>query len=256
MNKAIESVLAEPLPGAPRPVCFSVLRVPYFLEPNYDEAAPFIESNRDRLIKKWGGERGWEEQKRRHDLKGRGTAAGIPHFNLDRLASNSMASHRLIQHVGKTYGLRVSEGLYDRLNTYYFVDGHALNDKPRLAKVAAEEIAQLVASEGGKANADVPPSIMAEEEVLAFLQGDQGRKEIEMALQALDDLGVHGIPKFIIEGRQVVDGAAHSSVFVDIFRDIEARGEIAGEPIFASILGVDDETIQRGSHYSEDELVA
>mmetsp|Transcript_20361 Transcript_20361/g.48072 ORF Transcript_20361/g.48072 Transcript_20361/m.48072 type:complete len:168 (+) Transcript_20361:496-999(+) len=167
-----------------------------------------------------------------------------------------MASHRLIQHVGKTYGLRVSEGLYDRLNTYYFVDGHALNDKARLAKVAAEEIAQLVASEGGKANADAPPSIMAEEEVLAFLQGDQGRKEIEMALQALDDLGVHGIPKFIIEGRQVVDGAAHSSVFVDIFRDIEARGEIAGGPIFASILGVDDETIQRGSHYSEDELVA
>lgn len=252
MNKAIESVLAEPLPGAPRPVRFSVLRVPFFLEPNYDEEAKFIESNRDRLIKK----RGWEEQKRRHDLKGRGIAAGIPHFNLDRLASNSMASHRLIQHVGKTYGLRVSEGLYDRLNTYYFVDGHALNDKPRLAKVAAEEIAQLVASEGGKANADAPPSIMAEEEVLAFLHGNQGRKEIEMALQALDDLGVHGIPKFIIGGRQVVDGAAHSSVFVDIFRDIEARGENAGGPIFASILGVDDETIQRGSHYSEEELAA
>ena len=49
-------------------------------------------------------------------LKGRGLAAGIPHFNLDRLASNSMASHRLIQHIGKRYGLHVSEALYDRLN--------------------------------------------------------------------------------------------------------------------------------------------
>jgi hypothetical protein len=49
-------------------------------------------------------------------LKGRGLAAGIPHFNLDRLASNSMASHRLVQHVGKLYGLHVSEKLYDRLN--------------------------------------------------------------------------------------------------------------------------------------------
>jgi len=255
LNKAIETVLAEPLPDAPRPVRFSVLRVPFFLEPNYDEEKSFIESNRERLIKKWGGERGWEDQKRRHDLKGRGLAAGIPHINLDRLASNSMASHRLIQYVGKTYGLRVSEGLYDQLNTYYFVDGHALNDKPRLAKVAAEEIAKLVTSESGKRNEDVPPP-MTEEEVLTFLQGDQGRKEIEMALQALDDLGVHGIPKFIIEGRQVVDGAAHSSVFVDIFRDIEAKGELAGGPIFASILGVDDEIIQRGSHYSEEELVA
>ena len=51
-----------------------------------------------------------------YSLKGRGIAAGIPHFNLDRLASNSMATHRLIQHVGKLYGLNVSEALYDRLN--------------------------------------------------------------------------------------------------------------------------------------------
>ncbi len=51
-----------------------------------------------------------------NSLKGRGLAAGIPHFNVDRLASNSMASHRLIQHVGKRYGLNVSEALYDRLN--------------------------------------------------------------------------------------------------------------------------------------------
>ena len=51
-----------------------------------------------------------------NSLKGRGLAAGIPHFNLDRLASSSMASHRLIQHVGKRYGLDVSEALYDRLN--------------------------------------------------------------------------------------------------------------------------------------------
>ena len=248
-------MLINPLPDAPRPVRFSVLRVPFFLEPHYDEDKPYIESNRDRLIKKWGGKRGWEEQKRRHDLKGRGLAAGIPHFNLDRLASNSMASHRLIQHVGKTYGLRVSEGLYDRLNTYYFVDGHALNDKPRLAQVAAAEIAKLVTLECKNTNGNAPAPMM-EEEILTFLQGNQGRKEIELALQALNDLGVHGIPKFVIEGRQVVDGAAHSSVFIDIFREIEARGEVAGKPVFASILGVDDETIQRGSHYSEEELAA
>lgn len=226
--------------------------MPFFLEPTYDEDKPFIESNRERLLHKWGGKRGWEEQKRRHDLKGRGLAAGIPHFNLDRLASNSMASHRLIQHVGKTYGLRVSEGLYDRLNTYYFVDGHALNDRPRLANVAAEEIAKLATT----GNGDAMPPPMTEEEILSFLQGNQGRKEIELALQALNDIGVHGIPKFVVEGRQVVDGAAHSSVFIDIFREIETRGEVAGKPVFASILGIDDETIQRGSHCSEDRLVA
>jgi hypothetical protein len=113
-------VLNDPLPNAPRPLAFSVLRVPFFLEPGYDEDKPFIESNRERLIKKWGGKHGWEAQKKRHDLKGRGLEAGIEHFNLDRLTSNTMASHRLIQHIGKAYGLSVSEAVYDRLNQYYF----------------------------------------------------------------------------------------------------------------------------------------
>ena len=48
-----------------------------------------------------------EAQKRNHNLKGRDMKAGIPHFNLDRLASNTMVSHRLIQLIGKKYGLRV-----------------------------------------------------------------------------------------------------------------------------------------------------
>ena len=229
--------------------------MPFFLEPNYDESKPYIESNRDRLIKKWGGERGWEEQKLRHDMKGRGLEAGIPHFNLDRLASNSMASHRLIQHVGKKYGLRVSEALYDRLNVYYFVDGHALNDKPRLAKAAAEEISKLVGKDDDSADYMPPP--MTEDEILTFLQGDEGRKEIEMALQALAEIGVHGIPKFIIEGSYIVDGAARSDTFIEIFREIEARGEVAGQAVFKDILGISDEMIQRGSHYRcEDEMAA
>ena len=118
LNQAIEQVLNDPLPEAPESLAFSVLRVPFFLEPGYDENKPFIESNRERLVQKWGGKRGWEEQKKRHDLKGRGMEAGIPHFNLDRLASNTMASHRLIQHLGKTFGLAISEAVYDRLNEY------------------------------------------------------------------------------------------------------------------------------------------
>lgn len=93
-----------------------MLRVPFFLEPSYSENKPYVEKNRDRLEKKWGGKRGWEEQKLRHDLKGRGLEAGIPHFNLDRLAANTMASHRLIQNLGKRYGLAVSEAVYDCLN--------------------------------------------------------------------------------------------------------------------------------------------
>mmetsp|Transcript_3489 Transcript_3489/g.7701 ORF Transcript_3489/g.7701 Transcript_3489/m.7701 type:complete len:249 (+) Transcript_3489:239-985(+) len=238
-------VLSKPLNSNSPSLAFAVIRVPYFLEPHYDDSKPFIESNRDRLVAKWGGKKGWNRQKVAHDLKGRGLAAGIPHFNLDRLASNSMASHRLIQLIGKRYSLGVSEALYDRLNVYYFVEGHALNDKPRLAKVAAETLSELLPQ-------DTP---MNEEEILSFLQGDEGRLEIENALRALNQLGVSGIPKFIIEGTHMVDGAAGPKTFINIFREIEKRGKVEGGPIFGDILGVSQETVNRGSHTRESLLL-
>lgn len=222
-----------------------MIRVPFFLEPHYDETKPYIESNRKRLISKWGGEAGWEAQKQRHDLKGRGLEAGIPHFNLDRLTGNTMASHRLIQFIGKRYGLAVSEAIYDRLNVYYFVEGHSLNDKPRLAEVVAAQLDTLLEDNDDN---ETPPSV---EELLQFLQGNEGRQEIQQTLSALNELGIHGIPKFIVEGRTVVDGAAHSEVFVKVFREIEARGEIYGGPVFAELLGVDAATVERGSHHRE-----
>jgi predicted DsbA family dithiol-disulfide isomerase len=259
LHRAIDTVLAKPLYNAPRPVAFSVLRVPFFLEPQYDENKVYIESNRQRLVQKWGGVQGWERQKQRHDLKGRGQAVGIPHFNLDRLAANSMASHRLVQWIGKTYGLDVCEGIYDLLNTYYFVDGHSLNDKPRLAEVVANEMPrllllqqQLQQQQHDLATITItttpPPSA---DEILTFLNGNDGRREIEQAFRILhDDLGIHGIPTFIIEGQTVVNGAAHSSTLIDIFRSIERRGYLQGQAIFAQTLGISPEIMQRGSHYS------
>lgn len=245
-------VLSQPLKTGSnaQSLAFAVVRVPFFLEPDYDESKPFIESNRDRLVQKWGGKKGWETQKHRHDLKGRGLAAGIPKFNLDRLASNSMASHRLIQHVGKRYGLTVSETLYDRLNVYYFVEGHALNDKPRLARVAAETLSKVLALDNPTGQTP-----MNDEEILSFLNGDQGRLEIENALRALRKLGVHSIPQFIVEGSRVVDGAAGPETFIQVFREIEKRGAVAGGLVFGDILGVNEDIVKRGSHTRESLLM-
>ena len=80
------------------------------------------------------------------------------------------------------------------------------------------------------------------------MNGSEGRREIENAIKALKELGVHGIPKFIVEGSSVVDGAATSDTFVRIFREIEERGEVAGGPIFGDILGVDESIVMKASH--------
>jgi hypothetical protein len=121
------------------------------------------------------------------------------------------------------------------------VEGHSLNDRPRLAAVVADLLADLLKEKS--------PS---ESELLSFLNGQEGRKEITRSLQTLRQLGIHSIPKFIIEGRTVVDGAAESEVFVDVFRTIERRGSIrGGGPIFGDILRVPDDVVARGSHTRE-----
>lgn len=117
------------------------------------------------------------------------------------------------------------------------MEGHSLNDKPRLAQVVTATLSDLLQEEH--------PS---PEELLDFLNGNQGRMEIMKALDRLQQIGVHSIPKFIIEGSYVVDGAAKSEIFIEIFREIEARGEIKRGPVFGDILGVSEDTIANGSH--------
>jgi predicted DsbA family dithiol-disulfide isomerase len=92
---------------------------------------------------------------------------------------------------------------------------------------------------------------MTEDDILTFLNGNEGRREIENALRALNELGVHGIPKFIIEGSSVVDGAAMPNTFIRIFREIEERGISSGGPLFGDILGVDESIVKRASHTKE-----
>ena len=97
------AVQREPLVhGAP--MGFTVLRVPFFLEPDYSTNEEFEETNRTRLVRKWGGPAGWARQKASHGLKERGQEVGIEKFNLDRIASNTLASHRLVQWVTRTKG--------------------------------------------------------------------------------------------------------------------------------------------------------
>ena len=88
---------------------------------------------------------------------------GIKHFNLDRLASSTMQSHRLVQWVTKNYGCTASEALYNDLNKRHFEDGQKLNDRKMLIEAASK--------------AGVDPAVAE-----AFLASGEGENEIEGAL--------------------------------------------------------------------------
>lgn len=221
----MEQVRAKPM-DRNRALSFSVVRVPFFLEPGYPEDEDFAETNRVRLVRKWGGMAGWEAQKQRHGLKERALSAGIVEpINLDRLASSTMQSHRLVQWVSRTKGLDASERLYDALNVLHFVEGRKLNDAAMLAAAAAEH-----------AGVDEP-------EARRFLASNEGREQISKSLAIAAQFGIHSIPKFIIDGEMLLDGAAHAEEHVRVFREIERRGTTSGRALFAEALGISPEVL-------------
>jgi predicted DsbA family dithiol-disulfide isomerase len=260
LYNAIHEVLQNPNLYVQRPITgFSIVRVPFFLEPDYDAQKVYVETNRQRLLRKWGGPQLWEQQKQRHQLKERGQEVQIPHFNLDRQAANTMTSHRLIQYISRTYGLYASECIYDVLNQYHFVDGHSLNDWNKLSSVVHTELQKLYHRHPNVLSVNnhpvtVPPT---EQELLQFLKSNVGRIEILDAIHVLQQMGINGIPTFIMDGGNIVlNGAIHASEFVRTFRRIEQRGFLNDpQPLFSDLLGIPSKIIQRGTYHVENTVM-
>ena len=217
----MNEVMTDPM-DATNPVRFSVLRVPFFLEPSYDTDERFSETNRARLERKWGGKAAFAAQKHRHRLKERGQEVGIEKFNLDRLASSTLKSHRLIQWITKNRGCEVAEAVYNDLNHRHFVDGKKLNDADMLCDAAAT------------AGVD-------RDEAMRFLASDEGLEEIGDAQEMLQEMGIHSIPNFVVGGKVVVSGAVHAAKLVQIFRRLESTGEGAPGSAFADALRIPPE---------------
>jgi len=221
----MRNVVSKPMrPG--EPVGFTLLRVPFFLEPDYPRGEEFEETNRTRLIRKWGGEREFAAQKHRHRLKERGQEVGIDHFNLDRIASSTHASHRLIQWASKNYGITTAETLYDDLNHKHFVAGRKLNDKAMLVDAAA----------GVGIDAEAAAT---------FLASDAGSEEIRRAMDMLRSLGVTSIPTFVLGASRVVGGAMHASELERNLRELEAQEDGAPQTVFGEALSIPSAVLEQ-----------
>lgn len=206
---------SEPLA---EPMQFSVVRVPFFLQPDYPEDEAFQETHFQRMHKKWGGPAAYEKIRRSHRLDERGAEVGI-RFNTERIVSNTLASHRLVQWVSRTRGLEDSERLYDHLNRLHFIEGKSLNDAKLLSE-AAEAV--------GVDRADA----------VEFLSGGTGVDTIKKVVDAVHAMNIHSIPTWVIDGRYSLSGACPAQDLIDVFREIERSGRESAKGVFHDLLGI------------------
>lgn len=115
-------------------------------------------------------------------------------YHMDRvIPANSFDAHRLV-HFAAQHGKM--KDMTERLFRAYFTDAENLEDKNLLADLAAE-----VGLERGQA--------------MAVLESDAFQSEVRADEAAATNLGIRGVPFFVLGGKYAVSGAQPLEVFTD-----------------------------------------
>ena len=163
------------------------------LDPNAPPANPEPTYYVERLAKKYGTSRGQAEAmiKRVVDTA---AAEGLD-FRFDRIRSgNTFDGHRLIH-----FALErdKQDALKERLLRAYFTEGEAMSDRVALARLA------------GEVGLDV-------DEATAVLETDAHASDVRDDEGAAADIGITGVPFFVIGGRYAVSGAQPADGILEI----------------------------------------
>ena len=172
---------------------------PYQLDPTLP---PEGKDRRQYLDEKFGGEeRAREIYQRVHDA---GMEAGID-FRFDAIAvsPNTLDAHRLIMWAGGQ-GAEVQNALVDRLFRLYFLEGANVGDTQVLADAATE-----CGLDG--------------ELVKELLEGDQDKDSVRNEIATAQQMGVTGVPCFILDKRFAVMGAQPPATLAQVIRQAIAE---------------------------------
>lgn len=197
---------------------FRIFRIPFFLEPGYqNQSDDFTESHDTRMIRKFGSKEAFERVKKTHGLIPRGAEVGLDasvgftQENLNkRIQSSTLKSQRLVYFVARHYSLEKCEELYSVLNHKHFIEAGVLNDNSMLIN-ACEEV-----------GIDI-------EGVERFLTSDQYKEEVMQMYNNVIDSGIESIPTIIIQGEYVVNGAANKDQYLQVFKHLLQAGESDGD---------------------------
>jgi predicted DsbA family dithiol-disulfide isomerase len=134
-----------------------------------------------------------------------GAAEGI-NFKFGGSTGNTRDSHRLIYLAGQKYGAAAQTKIVLALFRAYFEEEQNITDKAVLLKAAV--------SAGG-----IPQA-----EAQAWLDSDEGGKEVDREAYNATAKFVTGVPNFTIQEKYVVEGAEEPDSFLDIFERVKADG--------------------------------
>jgi len=129
------------------------------------------------------------------------------HYDYDALqTTNTVLGHQAI-HYAKAHGAQLE--MKERLMKAYFEEGRHVGRIPELADLAAEI---------GLDREDVVRSLTAGEYL------DAVRADVAQA----GELGIRGVPFFVLEGRYGVSGAQESATFVNVLEQVVAERAVVG----------------------------
>ncbi|MEX0344128.1 MAG: DsbA family oxidoreductase [Rhizobiaceae bacterium] len=140
-------------------------------------------------------------------IKDAGVAEGIPFdFDAIKVAPNTLDAHRLIRWASSA-GEGIQNRLARRLFQLYFEEGANIGDH-RVLIDAARDV--------GMDNSIVE----------SLLATDSDREAVQSEIATAGQMGVTGVPCFLIEGKYAVMGAQDSDTLANAFRQIaEAKKE-------------------------------
>ena len=140
-----------------------------------------------------------------------GKDADISGFNFSGvIPANTFDAHRLMKLAENSYGEEVIEKLNNGLFNAYFVKNLVISDPKVLTEIGVEAGLDL-------------------EDIKNVLESDQYKEEVINDENIAHNLGISGVPYFIINDKIAIPGAISTEDFVDALKHIMNDSSIAEE---------------------------
>jgi predicted DsbA family dithiol-disulfide isomerase len=138
------------------------------------------------------------------------SAAGAPegidfHFDRIEVSPNTLDAHRLIRWAGTS---DLQDRIVEALFRAYFLEGRDIGDYAVLTEIAVE-------------------AGMDREEIAARLASDEDREAVQAEIAAAQQMGVTGVPTFILIGRYALVGAQPAEELAQAFKAVAERRDMA-----------------------------